>query len=179
MIVWNNGNYLTTQNSITEYLNLQQQCSDDLKSHILYPHIIIIELFLLFSWAVEETCSLLDSLPLMMGPIGCPDTSVRNHHHSLHNNPDEGSSHQLLGGSLKSHMVQLVCMQDLNWGLPSPLVCCIVFVIIDFLVSFKELSSNLICHSLHMYACFSVLNGKYSLMTIYKVVQIWPGLICV
>ena len=27
-----------------------------------------------------------------MGPIGCPETSVRNYHYSLHNNPEERSS---------------------------------------------------------------------------------------
>jgi hypothetical protein len=30
---------------------------------------------------------LLDSWPLNMGPIGCPETSVRNYHYSLRNNP--------------------------------------------------------------------------------------------
>ena len=116
-----------------------------------------------------------------MGPIGCPKMSVRNHHHSLHNNPDKGSSRLLLGRSPKSHVVQLVCRQDLNRGLTSPLICCIVFVILAFLVSFKELCCivfvilsflvpfkelcpNLMCHSLHTYACFSILNGKYALI---------------
>jgi hypothetical protein len=33
-----------------------------------------------------------DSRPLKMGPIGCPETSVRNYHYSLHNNPENGSS---------------------------------------------------------------------------------------
>ena len=28
-----------------------------------------------------------------MGPIGYPETSVRNHHYSLRNNPEERSSH--------------------------------------------------------------------------------------
>jgi len=27
-----------------------------------------------------------------MGPIGCPETSVRNYHHSLRSNPEERSS---------------------------------------------------------------------------------------
>jgi hypothetical protein len=37
-----------------------------------------------------------------MGPIGCPETSVRNCHHSLRNNPEERGSQLLRGGSLKS-----------------------------------------------------------------------------
>jgi hypothetical protein len=36
-----------------------------------------------------------------MGPAGCPETSVRNHHYSLHNNPREGSSYLLRDGSFK------------------------------------------------------------------------------
>jgi hypothetical protein len=43
-----------------------------------------------------------NSLLLKMGPIGCPETSVRNHHYSLRNNPKERSSHLLRDGSLKS-----------------------------------------------------------------------------
>jgi len=31
-----------------------------------------------------------------MGPIGCPETSVRNCHYSLRNNPEELNSHTLL-----------------------------------------------------------------------------------
>jgi len=42
--------------------------------------------------------------PLMMGPIFCPETSVRNYHYSLLNNPEERSSHLLCGGSLKSRL---------------------------------------------------------------------------
>jgi hypothetical protein len=28
-----------------------------------------------------------------MGPTGCPETSARNYHYSLHNNPEERNSH--------------------------------------------------------------------------------------
>ena len=34
--------------------------------------------------------------------IGCPETSARNYHYSLRNNPEEHSYHLLLGGSLQS-----------------------------------------------------------------------------
>jgi len=43
--------------------------------------------------------SVLGFLTLKMGPIGCPETSVRNYHYSLCNNPEERSSHLLHGGS--------------------------------------------------------------------------------
>jgi len=36
--------------------------------------------------------------------IGCSKTSVRNYHYSLHNNPEQRSSHLLRGKSLKSHI---------------------------------------------------------------------------
>ena len=44
----------------------------------------------------------LDSSALNTGPIGCTETIKRNCHYSLRNSPEEGSSHILRGGSLKS-----------------------------------------------------------------------------
>jgi hypothetical protein len=41
-------------------------------------------------------------LPLKKGPTGCPETSVRNYHNTLRNNPEECSAHLLRGGNLKS-----------------------------------------------------------------------------
>ena len=46
------------------------------------------------------------SRTLSKGPIGCSETSVRNYHRSLRNNPEERSSQLLRGGSLKSRIVQ-------------------------------------------------------------------------
>jgi hypothetical protein len=43
--------------------------------------------------------------PLKMGPTGCPETSVRNYHYTLCNNPEE-RNFLLCGGSLKSHKMQ-------------------------------------------------------------------------
>jgi len=37
-----------------------------------------------------------------MGLIGFPETSVRNYHYSMRNNPEEHSSHLPRGGSVKS-----------------------------------------------------------------------------
>ena len=39
-----------------------------------------------------------------MKPIGCPETSLRDYHYSLRNNPEGCSSHLLGGGSLKSRI---------------------------------------------------------------------------
>ena len=44
-------------------------------------------------------------LPINKGPIICPETSVRNCHHLLHNEPEERISRPLRGGSLKSRKV--------------------------------------------------------------------------
>jgi hypothetical protein len=41
---------------------------------------------------------------LKMGPIGCPETSVRNCHYMTSNTPEERRSHLLRGRSLKSRM---------------------------------------------------------------------------
>ena len=46
-----------------------------------------------------------------MGLIGCPETSVRSYHYSLHNNPEVCSSHLLHGGSLISRLFEQLCGQ--------------------------------------------------------------------
>jgi len=46
--------------------------------------------------------SRMDSWRLKMGPISCPETSARNYHYTLRNNPEKRSYHLLRGGSLKS-----------------------------------------------------------------------------
>jgi hypothetical protein len=46
------------------------------------------------SWLFTRFLSFLfDSWPLKMGPICCPETSVRNYQYSLRNNPKECSSY--------------------------------------------------------------------------------------
>jgi hypothetical protein len=49
-----------------------------------------------------------------MRPIGCPETSVRNCHYSLINNPEELSSQLLRGVSLKSRSNKIVPLTNLN-----------------------------------------------------------------
>ena len=39
-----------------------------------------------------------------MGPIVCPEISVRNYHYMLHNIPEEGTSYLLRSGSLKPRL---------------------------------------------------------------------------
>ena len=43
--------------------------------------------------------------PLKMGPIGCPETSVRSYQSTLRKIPEESRYHLHRGGSLKSHIV--------------------------------------------------------------------------
>ena len=43
---------------------------------------------------------------LKFRPIGCPETSVRNYDYSLHNKPEDCSSHLLGSGSLASRIAQ-------------------------------------------------------------------------
>jgi len=43
-----------------------------------------------------------------MGPAFFSETSVRNYHYQLRNNPEERSYHLLRGGSLRSHNAMLV-----------------------------------------------------------------------
>ena len=55
----------------------------------------------------------LGSWPLKMGPIGSPETSVRNYYY-LHNNTEECSSHLLHGWSLQSHKNKTDSIE--NWS---------------------------------------------------------------
>jgi hypothetical protein len=55
----------------------------------------------------HEKCTLLGYCTGSSGnplPTFQHKTSVRNYHYSLHNNPEQRSSHLLCGGSLKSHI---------------------------------------------------------------------------
>ena len=47
-----------------------------------------------------------DSWPLKMGPVGCPETSVRNYFYPSRKNPEERSSLPLRGGCLKSRLTR-------------------------------------------------------------------------
>ena len=68
-----------------------------------------------------------DSWNLKMGPIGCPETSVRNYHHSLRNNPEERSSHLLRGGSprITEHGCSFVLQYYDHTSTPNPTNSCI------------------------------------------------------
>jgi hypothetical protein len=46
-----------------------------------------------------------------MGPIGCPETSVKNYHSTLRNIPEQRRSHQHHGGGLKSWKLRYVLIQ--------------------------------------------------------------------
>jgi len=52
--------------------------------------------------SIVNNPNFLDSWPLKMGPIGCPETSVRNYHLSLCNSLEERGPHLLGEGSLTS-----------------------------------------------------------------------------
>jgi len=45
---------------------------------------------------------------LFWGQMGCPETSVRNYHYSLRNDPEERRSHLLRGGILKSRTIIII-----------------------------------------------------------------------
>jgi hypothetical protein len=58
---------------------------------------------------------------LKMGPAVCPETSVRNYHHSLRKNPEECGSQLLLGGSLEA------CKVCTAWYSTSAFFCLLTF----------------------------------------------------
>jgi hypothetical protein len=63
-----------------------------------------------FSRTFRGNLSVPTSGVLSLGPIGCPETSVRYYQYSLHNNTEERSSHLLRGGGLKSRTHIWVCV---------------------------------------------------------------------
>jgi len=55
-----------------------------------------------------------------MGPISCPETSVRNYHYWPSNNPEERSFHLLPGGNLKTRRkISRTCQESNHWQRPA------------------------------------------------------------
>jgi len=54
----------------------------------------------------QKNCIQMTSWPLKMGPITCPETSVRKYHNYLFNKAEQGSPHLLRDGSMKSRTVK-------------------------------------------------------------------------
>jgi hypothetical protein len=73
-----------------------------------------------------------------MGPIGCPETSVRNYHYSLRINPEEHSSHLLRGGILKLRIVSYDC--DYTFAM-----ILVYFVRVVVIISFYTFGLSDIC----------------------------------
>jgi len=67
------------------------------------------------SWVKDPNIFLVLSFeffsPEKTGPIGCPETSVRNDHYSLRNDSEERSSHPLRGRSLQSRATEFIYKQ--------------------------------------------------------------------
>ena len=89
-----------------------------------------------------------DSWPLKMGPIGCPETSVRKYHHTLRQGPEERSFHVVRGGNLKSRIACLVLNE-------TQYVYCAVRN--EFLNIIQILSGSIALHSHPLIVCFCVL----------------------
>jgi len=69
-----------------------------------------------------------NSWSLKMGPIGCPEMSGRNYHHSLRNSPEERRPRVLRDGNLKSrevtkfvHLLWTVLSIQFNVSVKEPL----------------------------------------------------------
>ena len=77
--------------------------------------------------------------PLKMEPICCPETSVRNYHYSLRNDPEGHSSYLLCGRSLKSRKkipIWRILIENHVWEyflifVSYPIVWLIVIIIIN------------------------------------------------
>ena len=116
--------------------------------------------------ALRSLAFFLDSWPLKMGPIDCPETSVSNCHHKLHNNLEKRSSHLLRGGSLISRMDEFVVVALVTWR--AGLMRCIVLSSLDWqaLQYFSTLS-----HKGNDFEKQNLLNVKCVFDFIYKFVE--------
>jgi len=56
---------------------------------------------------IKYRSHLLYSRPLKMGPIGCPETSVRNCHYQLRNNAEDRSSRQATSPSTRNNVARI------------------------------------------------------------------------
>ena len=72
-----------------------------------------------------ENVSFLDSWPLTMGSIGCPEMSVRNYHYLLRNSPEERSVHVWINSCTHTHThththphkyLGIILRSDLSWA---------------------------------------------------------------
>jgi hypothetical protein len=62
----------------------------------------------------KQVPEILDFWHLKMGPVRCPDTSVKDYHSTVRNTPEECRSHQHRGGSLKSRTFITVSVQIIS-----------------------------------------------------------------
>jgi hypothetical protein len=67
-------------------------------------------------WVITQESNPYGFLNLKDGTDRLPETSVRNYHHSLHNNPEERNSQLLRGGSLQSRMNVRLCISTKRYS---------------------------------------------------------------
>ena len=65
--------------------------------------------------AFRDNLTAPDFLPLKVGRIGCPETSVRSYHCLPRNWPEERSSYLLLDGNMKLRMHNLLAVREINF----------------------------------------------------------------
>jgi hypothetical protein len=99
------------------YAALRGNCLPTFRDIVLVP-----------SSTVKKTKSSSASLPLRMGQICCPETSVNNYHTTLRNASEERRSHQHRGGSLKSRLLQTHVFSSLQLKDNLCMVKCTEFV---------------------------------------------------
>jgi hypothetical protein len=77
-------------------------CIPIMRSKLIFQKIKLSENCAVLGYCVASSDNFLPTFRDKMGPIGCPETSIRNYRYSLRNNPEEPVCHLRRGGSLKS-----------------------------------------------------------------------------
>jgi hypothetical protein len=84
--------------------NVQNHTHQLIKRYALFWHYISVELWFPSEISAQRIGPIFNGQALKMGPIGCPETSVRNCRSTLRKIPKERRSHLHRSGSLKSRI---------------------------------------------------------------------------
>jgi len=102
----------------------------------LLPALTLKESERIYTWEQYTGFIYLYSWPLKLGPMGCPENSVRIYHYKLCNNPEQRSS-QCKACFATTFCVLNVSWPEVLWKLVGPYSQCIVLLVLITLIIVK------------------------------------------
>jgi hypothetical protein len=86
-----------------------------IRSKLIFQKFKLSENCVVLCYCAASNGNFLPTFRDKMGPMGCPETSIRNYRHSLRNDPEEHGCHLRRGGSLKSLRVSELEKTATKW----------------------------------------------------------------